>query len=180
MRYHLIALVLICLDQLTKVMVKGFSFLGFQHEGMYLGQSFPLIGDVVRITYVENAGMAFGISWGEAKVVLTIITILIAGFLGYYLYKIKSSPLITLISITLLFAGAVGNLIDRALYGVIYGEAGLFMGRVVDFIQVDIPDVTWLGNTYTHWPVFNVADSCVFIGIVLLLLTGGRTHRERA
>lgn len=180
MRYHLIALALVGLDQFTKIMVKGFSLAGFQHEGMYLGQSYPLLGDVVRITYVENAGMAFGISWGEAKVVLTFITILIAGFLGYYLYTVRFAKLVTRISITLLFAGAVGNLIDRSLYGVIYGEAGLFMGRVVDFIQVDIPDVTWFGSTYTHWPVFNVADSCVFIGIVLLILTGGRTHRERA
>jgi lipoprotein signal peptidase len=50
-----------------------------------------------------------------------------------------------------------------------YGESPLFYGKVVDFIQVDIPDVTWFGEIYTHWPVFNVADSCVTVGVVLMM-----------
>ena len=56
------------------------------------------------------------------------------------------------------------------LYGVLYGEGALFYGLVVDFIQVDIPDVNWFGQVYTHWPVFNVADSCVSCGMVLLFI----------
>lgn len=73
-------------------------------------------------------------------------------------------------SLTLLLGGAVGNLIDRMFYGVLYGEGPLFYGKVVDFLQVDIPDVSLFGELYTHWPVFNVADSCVSVGVVTLLI----------
>jgi signal peptidase II len=69
---------------------------------------------------------------------------------------------------SLIFAGAVGNLIDRVFYGVIFSESPLFYGKVVDFIQVDIPDVAFLG--WTHFPVFNIADSCVTVGVILLIL----------
>jgi len=178
MRYHLIAVVLVLLDQITKIWVKGFSLFGVTHQGMQVGDSFPLIGDVVRITFVENAGMAFGITWGELKIVLTLITVVIATLLGVYLAKMKSAATLSRVAIMLLFAGAIGNLIDRMFYGVFYNEGALFYGLVVDFIQVNIPDVTLFDRTYTHWPVFNVADSCVSVGIVLLILTGGRTQRE--
>jgi signal peptidase II len=55
-------------------------------------------------------------------------------------------------------------------YGVFYGSDPLFYGKVVDFLQVDIPDITIWGEVYTHWPVFNIADSCVSIGVVMLLI----------
>ena len=177
-RYHILAALLVVVDQVTKVLVKGFNLLGIKHEGMELGESFPLLGDFVRITFVENPGMAFGISWGDAKIILTLITVAIAGFLTYYLYKIRETHWTARLAMSLLLAGAVGNLIDRMFYGVFYGESPLFYGLVVDFIQVDIPDVEWMGHLYTHWPVFNVADSCVTIGIVLLLIFGGRLQKQ--
>ncbi len=173
-RYHLLAVVLILLDQATKIAVKGFSLFGIDHVGMYLGESFDLIGSVVRITYVENPGMAFGISWGEAKIVLTLLTVGIAVFLWFYLKRLTTAHWTVQLAVALLLAGATGNLIDRMFYGVFYGESPLFYGMVVDFIQVDIPDVDWFGTIYTHWPVFNIADSCVSIGIVMLLIFGGR------
>jgi signal peptidase II len=74
------------------------------------------------------------------------------------------------LSYMLIFSGAVGNLIDRMFYGVLYGESPLFEGKVVDFLQVDIPDIVWFGVEYTHFPVFNLADSCVSIGVVLMLI----------
>ena len=173
-RYHLLAVVLIVLDQTTKLAVKGFSILGIEHAGMHLGESFDLIGSAVRITYVENPGMAFGISWGEAKIVLTLLTVVIASFLWFYLRRLTEAHWTVQLAVALLLAGATGNLIDRMFYGVLYDEAPLFYGLVVDFIQVDIPDVDWFGTTYTHWPVFNIADSCVSVGIVMLLIFGGR------
>lgn len=173
-RYHLLAAILIVVDQITKIAVKGFDLFGIRHEGMYLGESFPLLGELVRITYVENPGMAFGISWGDAKIILTLITIAISITLAVYLDKIRTAHWGARLAIGLLFAGAVGNLIDRAFYGVLYNEGPLFYGLVVDFIQVDIPDVSWFGRQYTHWPVFNVADSCVSIGIVLMLIFSGK------
>lgn len=169
-----IAAVLVVLDQVTKVLVK---------TSMMLGESHPMIGSMVNLTFVENPGMAFGISWGDGKLILTLLTIVIAGVLVWYLRQIANGHCAPRLAVTLILAGAVGNLIDRALYGVIFGEAPLFYGRVVDFIQVDIPDITWLGDVHTHFPVFNIADSCVTVGVLLLLLTGNKlpaTPHERA
>lgn len=168
--YFLIASLLIVLDQLTKVLVKGFSLFGYHHDGMWLGQSYPLIGDLVRITFVENPGMAFGIQFGFWKVFLTLFSLIAGSALIWYLSKLGGFKTSVKIGITLLIAGALGNFIDRCFYGVLYGEQNLFYGYVVDFIQVDIPDIDWFGATYTHWPVFNIADSCVSCGMVLLLI----------
>lgn len=167
--YFLWAVVLVLLDQVTKLLVKGFDAFGINHTGMELGESIPLFGDLVRLTFVENPGMAFGISFGAGKILLTLATIGIASFLGWYLCRLGSAPKLASVAIMLVFSGAVGNLIDRMFYGVMYGESPLFYGKVVDFVQVDIPDVTWFGEVYTHWPVFNVADSCVTVGVVLMM-----------
>ena len=170
----LLAAILVVLDQVTKVLVK---------TSMMLGESHPMIGSLVNLTFVENPGMAFGISWGDGKLILTLLTIVIAGVLAWYLRQIASGHWAPRLAVTLILAGAVGNLIDRAFYGVIFGDAPLFYGRVVDFIQVDIPDITWFGDVHTHFPVFNVADSCVTVGVILLLLTGNKlpaTPHERA
>lgn len=168
-RYFLWASVLVLLDQCTKLLVKGVDAFGISHVGMELGESIPLVGDVVRLTFVENPGMAFGISFGAGKILLTLATIGIALFLGWYLSRLGTAPTLASVAIMLVFSGAVGNLIDRMFYGVMYGESPLFYGKVVDFIQVDIPDVSWFGEVYTHWPVFNVADSCVTVGVVLMM-----------
>ena len=172
--YFAIAMGLIILDQLLKFLVKGGTIMGFHQDGMYLGESIPLIGEIVRITFVENPGMAFGISWGSAKIVLTLITIVIACALAYVVHTRTDSSKLERASFMLIFAGAVGNLIDRMFYGVFYGEAPLFEGKVVDFLQVDIPDVMWLGVEYTHSPVFNLADSCVSIGVMFMLIASFR------
>ena len=73
-----------------------------------------------------------------------------------------------------ILAGAVGNLVDRVFYGMIYGYAPIFWGRVVDFVQVDIPDINFWNIHYTHFPVFNVADSCVTVGVAFLLIFHNR------
>ena len=165
-----IALVLVVLDQLTKILVKGFDLFGVVHEGMFLGESRPLLGEVLRLTFVENPGMAFGIGWGDAKIILTLLTIVIVVLIVKMIMQTPASARIVRVSLTLLLGGAVGNLVDRMFYGVMYGEGPLFYGKVVDFLQVDIPDVSLFGELYTHWPVFNIADSCVTVGVVTLLI----------
>ena len=161
---------LVLLDQVSKIAVKGFSLFGVVHEGMHLGQSFPVLGDALRITFVENPGMAFGVEFGAGKVFLTLFSLIASIGLIFYLIKIHSASWILRCAVMLILAGAFGNFIDRMFYGVFYGESPLFYGLVVDFIQVDIPDITIGNYTYTHWPVFNVADSCVSIGMVLIVL----------
>ncbi len=170
-RRWLLALGLIALDQLTKLLVKGFQLGPLVHRGMEPGHSIPVLGDWVRITFVENPGVAFGLPVGEAKVVLTLFSLLVSLGLGWYLQRLPDElPLGARLSIVLLFAGATGNLIDRAFYGVLYGEAPLLQGSVVDFVDVEFPDFTLFGRLYTRWPVFNVADACITVGVVLALL----------
>ncbi len=170
-----ISFVLILLDQVSKQMI--YNYFQVQHinnEYYVISQEKPeikIIGEVVKFVYVENAGMAFGIQFGEFKIFLSIFSIIASILIGILLHKISESPFVIQLAFGLIFAGAVGNLIDRVFYGVIFNYAPLFYGRVIDFIQVDIPDIR-IGNiiNYTHWPVFNVADSCVSIGVVLLLI----------
>ncbi len=167
--YFILAITFIFLDQITKLLVKGFSLFGYTHHGFNYGESISVIGDFLHFTYIENPGMAFGISFGAGKIFLSLFSIIAATGLGWYLSKIHFANRAVKFGIALIFAGAVGNLIDRVFYGVFYGEMPLFYGKVVDFIQVDIPDFNIFGLYYSHWPVFNIADSCVSVGVVILL-----------
>ena len=153
-------------------MVKGFSipFLNINYEGMYLGQMIPVIGDFFRITFVENPGMAFGYDPGSSfKLIISIFSLAASIGLVFYLYVIKDKSWSLRIAIALILGGAVGNLIDRTFYGVIYNYAPLFYGKVVDFFDVDFFDFTLFGRSYDRWPVFNIADAAVTIGVLVLV-----------
>lgn len=160
--------IIILLDQATKLAVRGFSLFGIEHQGMMLYQSNQLFGDAVRITFVENPGMAFGLNF-DMPLVLSVFSLGAAIFLIWLLWKTRDTGLTGLrIALALILAGAVGNLIDRSFYGIAYGYGSLFHGRVVDFIDVDLPDISLFGNEIRRFWVFNVADSAVSIGVVLL------------
>jgi signal peptidase II len=167
--FFLWAFILIAFDQITKLLTKGFNIFGFSREGMRLGESVDVMGDFLRFTFVENPGMAFGIEFGWGKIFLSLFSIFAVIALAWYLFKIDGYDKFARTGIMLIFAGAAGNMIDRVFYGVFYGESALFYGKVVDFVQVDIPDVDLFGLYYSHWPVFNIADSCVFCGVALLI-----------
>lgn len=170
-REWLIAVALLGLDQSTKLLVKGFQLGPLVHPGMQLGESIPVLGEWVRITFVENPGIAFGFSVGEAKVALTLFSLAVSAILGWILHRLPETvPSWARLGVVLLFAGATGNLIDRVFYGVLYGEAPLLQGSVVDFIDVEFPDFVLFGRRYTRWPAFNVADACITVGVLLLLL----------
>lgn len=158
-----ITALVVLFDQLTKMLVKGspFGFLSF--KGMQYGSSFQFIDDIVRITYIENAGIAFGISIPGFKVVFAVFSIVASVAILWYLKRnMERLKFGERIALALILGGAVGNLIDRVFYGVIYHEQPLFYGRVVDFI-----DFGWHHNMF---PVFNVADSSVTIGVTLLII----------
>lgn len=171
----IISIVLIIFDQLSKQLIYNYFEVQHINKNYYSISSekseIKIIGELVKFVYVENAGMAFGIQFGELKILLSIFSIFASILLGILIFRISKSPFIIQLAFGLIFAGAVGNLIDRVFYGVLFNYAPLFYGRVIDFIQVDIPDIR-IGSlvNYTHWPVFNVADSCVSIGVVLLLI----------
>lgn len=164
------AFALVFFDQLTKLLVKGFDFMGIHADGMILGSSFSFIGDFVRIAYVENKGMAFGIEFGWGKIFLSLFSIIASIGLVYYLHRLQKFSGWVRLGIMFILAGAVGNLVDRVFYGVFYDTAPLFYGAVVDFVMVDIPDISIGSLNYTHWPVWNIADACVSIGVVVLVI----------
>jgi len=164
--YYIIALSLILLDQVTKVYFKGFNLFGITHEGYRRYESNTIIPDILNFTFVENPGMAFGIEFGEGKIFLSLFSVIASIILAILIYRMKESHAGIVTGFTLIFAGATGNLIDRVFYGVFFNEGPLFFGKVVDFIQVNIPDMFG----YEYFPVFNIADSCVTIGVVLLFI----------
>lgn len=181
MRVLWVTLTILVLDQITKLLVKGFSipFLDFYHSGVPLGSSHAILGDFLRLTYIENPGMAFGIDFG-GKLFLTLFSIVASVGIFYYLYKIRNESFIIRFSLAMILGGAIGNLIDRVFYGVFFGEGPLFYGKVVDFVDVDFFNIDLLGLHISRWPVFNVADASVSIGVLLLLIFHRRfTQEER-
>jgi signal peptidase II len=177
MKIFFVTFFIVLADQTTKILIKGINIpaLGISIEGMQLYDSFSVIGDFFRITYIENPGMAFGIDFGEkAKLFLTLFSLIASVAITYYLIKHKDEKLTLRIPLAMILGGAIGNLIDRMFYGVIYGEAPLFYGKVVDFLDFDFFNISLFGYTYDRWPIFNIADLAVSIGVILLIFL----HRE--
>ncbi len=182
--YIVVASTLVLLDQVTKVLVKGFNF-GFVAFDGFKFRYEPVLGDWLRFTYVENPGMAFGIEFGWGKILLSLFSIVASVVLYRIITSGKTDHKGVLAGLTLVLAGAFGNMIDRVFFGVFYGEGALFYGKVVDFIDVEFPDFSLFGSLYTRWPVFNIADSCVTIGMILLLIFNkhlpfGQTEQQEA
>lgn len=142
-----------------------------QVKGMNYGQSINVFGDFFKLTFVENPGIAFGIDIGNtSKLFLSLFSFVAAIGILYYLWKSRDQKLIVRIGLACILGGAVGNLIDRTFYGLFYNYAPIFYGKVVDFFNVDFFEFTIFGRTYSRWPIFNIADSAVTIGVVLLIL----------
>ncbi len=143
MIYVLIVALLIAIDQLTK---------SWAFNNLRSNDSIVVIEDLLEFTYVENRGAAFGILQGRSMF-FVLITLGVSFFLIYYIFKnYHTTSIFMKISLSLVLAGAVGNLIDR-----------LVRGFVVDFIFVRF----W---GYYDFPVFNVADICVVVGAISLML----------
>ncbi|OGU58776.1 MAG: hypothetical protein A2X64_00560 [Ignavibacteria bacterium GWF2_33_9] len=165
------SVLLVILDQVTKLWIKGFSIFGISHQGFDYGEIVQVLGSTLTFTFIENPGMAWGIHFGFiGKFFLSSFSIIASIILAIVLYRIRNKHLGVRLAITFILAGAFGNLIDRVFYGVFFGYAPLLYGKVVDFIQVDIPDISIGSYHLNTFPVFNVADSCVTIGICILLI----------
>ncbi len=158
-------------DQLSKLLVRGVTIapLHIAWPGLEYGVSHRILGEFLRLTYIENPGMAFGIELG-GKSFFAVISILASGLILYYMYRVRHERLGFRIALAMILGGALGNLVDRVFYGVLFDQAPLFYGKVVDFIDVDFFNIN-LGFYHFHrWPVFNVADACVTIGVILVFI----------
>jgi signal peptidase II len=186
-RPALIIFFILFFDQALKLWVK---------THMYLGQEFRIF-DWFIIHYTENNGMAFGFEFGgiSGKLFLSIFRIIASAVIGWYLYKLISKKAHSglILCFSLIFAGAIGNIIDSAFYGIIFSEevnglsqlfsplggySGFLQGRVVDmfyFPLINTQFPNWFpiigGQPFQFFrPVFNVADSSISIGVILFII----------
>jgi signal peptidase II len=178
-KYFLIALGVIIIDQVSKLLVWKY---------MYLHQEVHVIGDWFRLHYLLNPGMAFGIRWNNefGKLALTTFRIGAMFGIGYYLYRMATRHAHTgfLWCMGLILGGAIGNVIDSTFYGVLLNNhlpdspTPWFHGQVIDMLYFPLfnfvfPDwVPFKGGEYFEFfsPVFNIADSSIFIGVVIILI----------
>jgi signal peptidase II len=172
LRILYLTLGVIIADQISKFYIKGISIplLNIKFEGMYLGESISVIGDFFRITFTENPGMAFGFDPGsDFKLFISVFSLVASIGLLIYLFSVRKKSLSLKIAIALILGGAVGNVIDRMFYGLIYDYAPLFYGKVVDFFDFDFFNFSIFGRSYDRWPIFNIADAAVSVGVLILL-----------
>ncbi len=181
MRVLLISLAIVIIDQISKLAVKGFSipFLKIHHEGMYEGQRIRVIGNFFRITFIENPGMAFGFDPGiDFKLWISIFSILASIGLVAYIYHVRNQSKALKVALAFILGGAIGNLIDRMFYGIFYGYSSVFYGRVVDFLDFDFFHFSFFGRTFDRWPIFNIADASVTIGVIILIFFYKQKQKE--
>jgi signal peptidase II len=184
----LIVVLVLLVDQILKIWIK---------TNMTLGQEFPVIGNWFIIHFVENNGMAFGFEFGGeyGKIFLSLFRVIAVFGIGWYILQLikKGLPMGFIACVSLIFAGAIGNIIDSAFYGLIfndsYGEvsklfppgggyASFLHGRVVDMFYFPLfsgvfPNwIPLVGGTDFQFfrPVFNVADSAISVGIFSIII----------
>ncbi len=122
------------------------------------GQSIPVWGETLKFTFVQNQGGAFGTSIGS-NMLYIIVSLLVIAFVVFILYRSLGERPAVDISIAAMIGGTIGNLIDRFRFG-----------SVVDFLDVNIPDIDMLGMQMERWPVFNIADIAITVGIMIVIL----------
>ena len=161
----ILGVLLVVIDQVIKFLVKG---------NMTLGQQIYVLGDWFRLCFVENEGFAFGMKFGGTvgKFCLSLFRIVLCGALIWWissLVKKSSVPTGVLVGLTLITAGAFGNIIDCLFYGIIWDYAPFMFGRVVDMFFFPLIHNS-AGEVVFFSPVFNFADSCVTVGAFYLVL----------
>ncbi len=175
-----VIILLLIIDQCIKVYVKTH----FQ-----LGETVSVFGDWFKLHFVENPGMAYGMKlfegiWG--KLLLTFFRMIVASFGIWYLYKSIENKAHKglIVSITLIIAGALGNIIDSIFYGVIFSDinmyhpTGWFQGWVVDMFYAPLwegflPEwlPIWGGDFFTFFaPIWNFADACITVGVAAMII----------
>ncbi len=198
----ILGIVLVVIDQVIKILVK---------TSMSIGEHFNVIGNWFQILFVENEGMAFGMKFGGmvGKFALTAFRLVLFGFLCWWITRLvrkgrptrldangkpaeyEAVPIGVLVGLTLITAGALGNIVDCLFYGQIFSASTVYdvaawggsyapvmFGKVVDMFYFPLIDTAWpdwvpvIGGHPLRFfePVFNFADSCVTVGAFYLIL----------
>ncbi len=177
MRLLIVSVLIVITDQVSKLWIKGIPEI--HATGLLPGDKIPIVGNLFSITLVENPGIAFGITFGsEFKLLLSIFTLLASVGLLIFFYKIRNKNFGLKLSVALILGGAVGNLIDRLFYGIIYGYGHIFYGKVVDFFNLNLFNIYLFKGTIGNY-VFNVADLSVTAGMIGLLLVIRKKNKEK-
>lgn len=182
----IIIFAVIIIDQISKIWVK---------THFYMGEEL-VIFSWFRLLFIENNGMAFGMELGS-KLFLTLFRICLVGALSWYIWKLRCNAMVRrgyIVCLSLILAGAIGNIIDCVAYGLIFnnpfppevatlfpaegGYETLFHGRVVDMLYFPLFSFTWPewmpwvgGEVFEFFkPIFNVADAAITVGILALIL----------
>lgn len=187
-KYLLIALIVIIIDQTSKLLV---------HRYMYIHEEVSVLGEWFKLHYLLNPGMAFGIRWDSefGKLALTAFRISAMVGIAYYLIKMARKEVHSgfLFCMALILGGAIGNVIDSTFYGVFLNNAPFdsptrwFHGQVIDMLFFPLVKFNWPdwvpyvgGEDFLFFsPVFNVADSSIFIGVVAILIFQRKFFLER-
>lgn len=187
-KYYILSLAVIILDQVVKLLV---------HFNMDMGVNgqIQIIGEYFKLHYLTNPGMAFGMQLGSeyGKLFLTLFRLVAMVLISYYLYYLakKNVHQGLLWCVALILGGAIGNVIDSTFYGVLLNNAPYnaptpwFHGQVVDMFYIDIWEgriadwvPLWGGDYMALWPVFNIADASIFIGVAIILIFQHRFFNE--
>ncbi|NVN17268.1 lipoprotein signal peptidase [Muricauda sp. HICW] len=198
----IIIVLILVVDQISKIYIKTSFILGEAHE----------VFSWFKILFIENEGAAWGtklsdllpISEPVGKLILTIFRIFAVFGIGYWLWDIirKQSPRTLILAVSLIFAGAVGNIIDSVFYGIIFDHSNgqvatlfadqpygsLFHGKVVDMLYFPLVDTTWpdwvpsLGGKRFRFfePVFNIADTAISTGVGILIVFNKKAFPKQA
>ena len=188
LKFYLLTLAVILIDQVVKMLV---------FNNMDLGHEFPVFGEWFKIHYTVNPGMAFGLELGSefGKLALTSFRLIAMVGIAYYLFNLVKNAVPQGLSwcIALILGGAVGNVIDSTFYGV-FLEGNVpanvptpwFHGQVIDMFYVDIWEgrvADWIpvfGSDYLSlWPIFNIADASIFVGVSIILIFQKRFFKEK-
>ncbi len=201
-----IVIVILIIDQILKIWVKTHMFIGessFYHWEFGIKQA--------QFYFIENKGMAFGwvlpfMSAETGKVLLSLFRLVAIGFITWYIFKMSknNAPFGYILSLAFILAGAAGNMIDSAFYGLIFSESGRTSVEVAElfpsgggygkFLQGEVVDMLYfpmIEGHYPEWspikagqqfiffrPIFNIADSFVTVGVAIILIFGKRFFKE--
>lgn len=191
-KYLLISLGIVLFDQIVKVLIK---------QNMHLGEEYLVFGEWFKIHFIENQGAAFGMTLKTlipsmsditAKAILSVFSIGAVGLIIYILYTIRDAKTKLPLLVAFILGGAVGNIIDRLFYGMIFDpindyEGGFLHGRVVDMFYLDIwqgvlPEwiPIWGGQYTALWPIFNIADAAISVGITAIIIFQNKLFTKTA